>query len=82
MSDLNTLGLCEHCNDLISFEDFIGTNVGDTRLCKHCHRPVTDLSFGYETTDRGSNKVRCVGPSGTWINIQQRKTSPLPELVN
>jgi len=59
---LASLGLCEHCNVLLTIEDMPSGSMDAEWECANCSGVLTGLSFGYE----GSRKVHWVGPDGVW----------------
>lgn len=59
---LVSLGLCEHCNTLLSMQNMPTGSMDAVWKCSNCSGVLTGQSFGYE----GSKKARWVGPYGTW----------------
>lgn len=64
--NVETLGLCEHCNELLSFADMPMDSMNAPWVCPKCRGVLNHLSFGY-ATERGG-KVRWVGPDGKWTD--------------
>lgn len=59
---LISLGLCEHCNVLLSVQNMPAGSMDAVWKCSSCSGVLTGQSFGYE----GGKKVRWVGPDGMW----------------
>jgi hypothetical protein len=66
--DVETLGLCEHCGELLSFADMPAESLNAPWVCPKCRSMLSHLSFGY-ATERGG-KVRWVGPDGKWAETK------------
>ena len=63
-----SLGLCEHCNALLTMEDLPSGAMDAKWLCPStsCGKVLTHLSFGYEQIQGRWRKTRWVGPDGKW----------------
>jgi NAD-dependent SIR2 family protein deacetylase len=61
------LGLCEHCGELMSFEDMPPEAMDADWRCHKCGGVLTDKSFGYGKVNGKLQKVKWVGPDKTWV---------------
>lgn len=68
---VDALGLCEHCNALVSLQDMPADSMDASWKCI-CQGELSHLSFGFDKASVEANKVRWVGPEGKWV--QQRPT--------
>jgi len=62
------LGLCEHCNILITIEDMPVEAMDAEWRCPNCEGILTGKSFGYE--DGKTTKTRWVGKDKQWIKTK------------
>lgn len=76
---INGLGLCEHCNVLLTIEDLSGDAAGTTWHCPQCKGHLTHASFGYDRGGKGAQKIRWVGPDGTWVDQRPESEFTLGE---
>ena len=63
---LEGLGICEHCREVVSVEDFPVEATDATWRCPTCKKVLTHRSFGYQKVRGEFQKVRWVGRSGKW----------------
>lgn len=64
------LGLCEHCQKLLSFEDLPVAAMEAEWRCPKCFKLLTGKSFGYVGEGKDSGKTLWVGPDGKWTKNQ------------
>jgi hypothetical protein len=65
MVQVASLGLCEHCGELLSIEDLPTEPTDEKWHCPSCRGELSHESFGYRT-DQG-DKFQWVGPDcGNW----------------
>jgi hypothetical protein len=70
---LASIGLCEHCGTLLSFQDMPFDAMNAEWKCSQCNGILTENTFGYRTVvgEDGKpkgEKVRWVGPDGKWTD--------------
>lgn len=75
------LGKCEHCGQIISLEDYAGSEGNETWHCKHCRKPIGHVSFGYDKPGAGCKKVRWIGPKGKWVSKKPTDSFTLGDLA-
>ncbi len=63
---IDGLGLCEHCNALMTIEGMSGEAMNAVWKCFSCKGEISHKSFGYES-EKG-NKIAWVGPEGKWVS--------------
>ncbi|KKQ16834.1 MAG: hypothetical protein US31_C0026G0008 [Berkelbacteria bacterium GW2011_GWA1_36_9] len=68
---LNTVGICEHCNTLLTLLDMQNSEIAKGEW--HCPNPncngiLGSLSFGYE--DKKSRQTKWVGTDGQWTSTR------------
>ena len=73
---LESLGLCEHCGELLTLESMPLEAMDAIWRCPACNGVLEGESFGYE----GRTKVRWVGPGKTWVTEKPTKDSELGNL--
>lgn len=65
---LESLGLCEHCNVLISLEEMPAEALDAIWHCPSCNAKLTHCSFGYDRGLQDARKVKWVGSDGQWTD--------------
>ena len=69
IQDQNAVGICEHCEGLVSFMDYAGGDSLNAQwMCGTCGKPLSHLSFGFNQGEGGAKKVRFVGPGKQWVS--------------
>lgn len=68
------LGLCEHCQMLLSIENMPAESMDAEWRCPECNGTLTSKTFGYDETPQGCKKTQWVGPDKKWTS--ERPTSP------
>jgi hypothetical protein len=58
--DLDKLGLCEHCENVLNIEEM----PPDKWQCPHCHGILTNKTFGYRKINGSWKKIQWVGKGG------------------
>ena len=64
---LASLGLCEHCNTLMTLEDMPTDAFDSEWQCPSCDGKLSHLSFGFDRGTQGAKKVKWVGPDSQWV---------------
>ena len=64
------VGLCEHCETLLTLEDMPLEAMNATWSCSACGGELSHKSFGYEHGGLEAQRVRWVGPDGKWTDQQ------------
>lgn len=62
------LGLCEHCNCLLDTSNMPMDGMGAIWVCPRCGKEISHLSFGFDRSTSDAQKVRWVGPNGSWVD--------------
>ena len=57
------LGLCEHCQTLVSIQGMPAEAMDAEWNCPKCNRVLTEKTFGY----KNGKKVLWVGKDGKWV---------------
>lgn len=65
---LEALGLCEHCNTLVSLLGMPADSLDAIWRCTACEGKLSHLSFGFDRSSQGAQRIRWVGPNGQWID--------------
>ena len=61
------LGLCEHCQILLTIEDMPPEAIDAEWRCPKCNGILTNKTFGYEEVGKGDwKKTLWVGKDGKW----------------
>jgi hypothetical protein len=68
---VDSLGLCEHCQTLLSLESMPGDAINGDWKCPSCKGILTHRSFGYESEQ--GHKVQWVGPRKKWLSRKPQK---------
>jgi hypothetical protein len=71
------LGLCEHCQALLSIENMPIEAMDAEWRCPKCNGPVSHKTFGFEETDKGWGKTKWVGPDQKWTPQRPDKSFDL-----
>ncbi len=64
---LATIGLCEHCNTLLTLEDLPVEAMGAEWKCFKCKKTLTNETFGY---DKEGKRIKWVGENRQWVEIK------------
>jgi hypothetical protein len=64
MVTLASLGLCEHCNALITIQGLPAEAMDAVWKCEKCGGVFSEKTFGFEK----GKKVRWVGEEGRWVD--------------
>ena len=68
------LGLCEHCQILLTMEDMPSESMDAEWRCPKCNGILTSKTFGYEELDKEKwERTRWVGKDGKWTNEKPRE---------
>lgn len=76
---VSSLGICEHCQTLLSMQDMPAESISAVWKCPKCKGILSYKSFGYEITGKDDqkrdkyNKTRWVGPNGKWSNEKPKE---------
>ncbi len=70
---VDALGLCEHCNALLSIVEFSHDKSMNGEWHCVCNGKITHLSFGYDQGGKGAKRVKWVGPSGKWVTKRPKR---------
>jgi hypothetical protein len=62
---VDSLGLCEHCGELLCLHNLPSDAIDAVWKCPKCGSVLTYKSFGYKTSQ--GNKIKWVGPKGKWV---------------
>lgn len=62
------LGLCEHCQALLSIENMPAESMDAEWRCPSCNVILTNKTFGFEETEEGCKRTRWVGPDKKWVS--------------
>lgn len=65
---LDGLGICEHCNAILSIDGFPADAMDADWKCHKCGGILTHRSFGYAEIEGKWRKVYWVGPEKKWVN--------------
>ncbi len=66
---IDALGLCEHCNALVSMLNLPADSIDAIWRCS-CGQEMSHLSFGFDKGGLGAKKVKWVGPGRVWVDQQ------------
>jgi len=66
--NIETLGLCEHCSELLTMDGMSAESMNAPWVCPKCRGVLSHLSFGFASEQGG--KVRWVGPDGKWTETR------------
>ncbi len=80
-TELENIGLCEHCGQLIAITDYTESEGSEVWLCKHCGQVIGHSSFGFDQPETGCKKVRWVGPGGQWVDKKPDETFNIEDLT-
>ena len=64
------LGLCEHCETLLSLEGFPIEAIDAEWYCPKCQGILGGKSFGYEGKGKEAKKAWWVGTDGKWTRTK------------
>lgn len=79
---LAAIGLCEHCGGLVDITDYASDETMNADwLCGHCSKPLGHLSFGFDRATQGAQKVKWVGPNGTWVDSKPEEDFKLGNIT-
>jgi len=67
---LASLGLCEHCGELLTMQDLPVEAINAVWKCPKCKGILTYKSFGYEQIKGKWQKTRWVGEDGKWTETK------------
>ncbi len=75
---LETLGLCEHCGQLITIQDMPADSMDAEWRCPKCEKVLGSNTFGYEKVGKEGDrekyeKTRWVGPEKKWVEQKPTK---------
>jgi len=68
MVSLDCLGLCEHCETLLSFEFMSAEALDGEWSCPSCEEPLTHRTWGFEEIEGEWKSTRWVGPEEKWVD--------------
>ena len=63
------LGICEHCQDLLTMPSVLAISPGGTLYCPICRKVITLRSFGYRPDGAKLKKMLWVNEHGNWSTI-------------
>ena len=67
---VSSLGLCEHCSTLLTFEDMPLEAMNAEWRCPSCQGILSGASFGYDEVDGKQKRTRWVNRRRKWSKIK------------
>ena len=67
------LGLCEHCQALLTMPSVLAISSKGPWQCPTCHKIITLRSFGHRKDGTALKKIFWVNQSGQWTTIVPEK---------